>query len=54
MRERVVAIPDERPVILAGHGVLIAEATDDLSTFAHKAQIPVTHTLLGGSSRSFC
>ena len=36
-----------RPVILAGHGVLIADATDELSTFAHKAQIPVTHTLLG-------
>jgi acetolactate synthase-1/2/3 large subunit len=37
----------QRPVILAGHGVLIADATDDLKTFAHKAQIPVTHTLLG-------
>ena len=37
----------ERPVILAGHGVLIADATDELKTFAHKAQIPVTHTLLG-------
>ncbi len=36
-----------RPVILAGHGVLIADATDELRTFAHKAQIPVTHTLLG-------
>jgi acetolactate synthase-1/2/3 large subunit len=37
----------ERPVILAGHGVLIANATDELHEFAHKAQIPVTHTLLG-------
>jgi len=37
----------QRPVILAGHGVLIANATDELKTFAHKAQIPVTHTLLG-------
>ncbi len=37
----------ERPVILAGHGVLIAAATDELKAFAHKAQIPVTHTLLG-------
>jgi acetolactate synthase I/II/III large subunit len=36
-----------RPVILAGHGVLIADATDELRTFAHQAQIPVTHTLLG-------
>jgi acetolactate synthase-1/2/3 large subunit len=37
----------QRPVILAGHGVLIAGATEELKTFAHKAQIPVTHTLLG-------
>ena len=37
----------ERPVILAGHGVLIANATEELKTFAHQAQIPVTWTLLG-------
>ncbi len=37
----------KRPVILAGHGVLIARASDDLRRFAEKAQIPVTHTLLG-------
>jgi acetolactate synthase-1/2/3 large subunit len=36
-----------RPVILAGHGVLIAEAWDELRALAEKAQIPVTHTLLG-------
>jgi acetolactate synthase I/II/III large subunit len=36
-----------RPVILAGHGVLIANASDDLRRFAEKAQVPVTHTLLG-------
>jgi acetolactate synthase-1/2/3 large subunit len=36
-----------RPVILAGHGVLVAEAWDDLRAFAEKAQIPVAHTLLG-------
>jgi acetolactate synthase I/II/III large subunit len=36
-----------RPVILAGHGVLIANATDELRQLAEKAQIPVTHTLLG-------
>ena len=37
----------QRPLILAGHGVLIAGASDDLRTFAEKAQIPVAHTLLG-------
>ena len=37
----------KRPVILAGHGVLIANASDELRQLAEKAQIPVTHTLLG-------
>jgi acetolactate synthase-1/2/3 large subunit len=37
----------QRPVILAGHGVIVAEAWDDLRTFAEKTQIPVAHTLLG-------
>jgi acetolactate synthase-1/2/3 large subunit len=36
-----------RPVILAGHGVLHAEAWDELRAFAEKTQIPVAHTLLG-------
>jgi acetolactate synthase-1/2/3 large subunit len=36
-----------RPVILAGHGVLIAGAMDELRAFAEKAQVPVAHTLLG-------
>jgi acetolactate synthase-1/2/3 large subunit len=36
-----------RPVILAGHGVLIAGATDQLAALAQRAQIPVAHTLLG-------
>jgi acetolactate synthase I/II/III large subunit len=36
-----------RPVILAGHGVLVADAMEQLRTFAHQAQIPVAHTLLG-------
>jgi acetolactate synthase-1/2/3 large subunit len=36
-----------RPVILAGHGVLHAEAWDQLRAFAEKTQIPVAHTLLG-------
>jgi acetolactate synthase-1/2/3 large subunit len=37
----------ERPVILAGHGVLIADATEELRELAEKVQIPVVHTLLG-------
>ncbi len=37
----------KRPLILAGHGVLIAEAWDELQAFAEKTQIPVAWTLLG-------
>jgi acetolactate synthase-1/2/3 large subunit len=40
----------QRPVILAGHGVLIADATKELRELAEKAQIPVVHTLLGVSA----
>src|SRR6187431_3081774 len=37
----------ERPVILAGHGVMISGAMDELRTLAERAQIPVAMTLLG-------
>jgi acetolactate synthase I/II/III large subunit len=37
----------ERPVILAGHGVMIAEATDMVRQFAERARIPIAMTLLG-------
>src|SRR5215203_2602396 len=37
----------KRPLILAGHGVLVAEAWDELKAFAEKTQIPVAWTLLG-------
>ncbi len=37
----------KRPMILAGHGVLHAEAWGDLRVFAEKTQIPVAWTLLG-------
>jgi acetolactate synthase-1/2/3 large subunit len=37
----------QRPVILAGHGVLMSGAMEELSTFAVKTQTPVAKTLLG-------
>lgn len=37
----------ERPVILAGHGVVISRAWEELVEFAEKEQIPVITTLLG-------
>ena len=37
----------EQPLILAGHGILISGATDELVQFAERAQIPVGLTLLG-------
>jgi acetolactate synthase-1/2/3 large subunit len=37
----------KRPVILAGHGVLMSNAMDELRAFAEKAQVPVAVTLLG-------
>jgi len=40
----------KRPVLIAGHGVLYAEAWDELKTFAELMQIPVTTSLLGKSS----
>ena len=39
----------ERPVILAGHGIIISRAYDELKELAEKAQIPVITTLLGVS-----
>jgi len=37
----------KRPLILAGHGVLISGAMDELRAFAEKANVPVAVTLLG-------
>ncbi|MFD1362497.1 biosynthetic-type acetolactate synthase large subunit [Lentibacillus salinarum] len=36
-----------KPLILAGAGVLFAEAADELKTFAEQLRIPVANTLLG-------
>ena len=40
----------DRPVILAGHGVILSEAYAEVRELAEKAQIPVITTLLGISS----
>lgn len=47
--ERIVlALADaDRPVIYAGGGVLIAEASDELAAFADHLSIPVAHSLMG-------
>jgi acetolactate synthase-1/2/3 large subunit len=37
----------ERPMILAGHGVMLSNAEKELIAFAEKADIPVAATLLG-------
>jgi acetolactate synthase-1/2/3 large subunit len=40
----------QRPVILAGHGIILSRAYDELRELAEKAQIPVIPTLLGLSA----
>ncbi len=42
----------QRPVIMAGHGVILSKAYDELRTFAEKVDIPVITTLLGISAFS--
>lgn len=37
----------KRPLILAGHGIIISNATEELIRFAERTQIPVGLTLLG-------
>jgi acetolactate synthase-1/2/3 large subunit len=49
---RAAAIIDaaERPLILAGHGIILSEAYDALRAFAERTGIPVITTLLGISA----
>jgi acetolactate synthase I/II/III large subunit len=42
----------ERPLIMAGHGVILSNAYEELRQFAEKAHIPVITTLLGISAFS--
>jgi acetolactate synthase I/II/III large subunit len=37
----------DRPVVIAGRGIIISQAYDEFEEFAEKAQTPVAHTLLG-------
>lgn len=37
----------KKPIILAGAGILHAQAMDELKEFAEKHQVPITNTLLG-------
>ncbi|MCK4402246.1 MAG: biosynthetic-type acetolactate synthase large subunit [Dehalococcoidia bacterium] len=37
----------QRPLIIAGRGIIISQAHDELKELAEKAQIPVVNTLLG-------
>lgn len=37
----------QRPVILAGHGVILSRAWDELRAFVEKSEIPIITTLLG-------
>jgi len=48
IQEAVELINDaQRPLVLAGHGVLMSGATKELITFAEKGNVPVALTLLG-------
>ena len=52
MIKRAAALIKEsrRPLLLAGHGVIVARAFDELLELAERAQVPVITTLLGISS----
>ena len=43
--ERMIAA--ERPVIIAGHGVILANAVSELRELAHTLQIPVSQSMMG-------
>jgi acetolactate synthase-1/2/3 large subunit len=43
----------ERPLVLAGHGIIRAEASKELRSFARSWNIPVAHTWMGSGIMSF-
>jgi len=46
-RAAVIIDAAERPIIFAGHGIILGRAHEELRAFAEKTGIPVLHTLLG-------
>jgi acetolactate synthase-1/2/3 large subunit len=42
----------QRPLLLAGHGILLAKAHEELEAFVNKTEMPVAVTLLGKSAIS--
>jgi len=46
---RIISLVErsKRPVIFAGGGIILSKAAKELTEFAHKAQIPVTTSLMG-------
>ncbi|MGD9371532.1 MAG: biosynthetic-type acetolactate synthase large subunit [Desulfobacterales bacterium] len=46
---RIISLVEQskRPIIFAGGGVILSKAAKELTEFAHKAQIPVTTSLMG-------
>lgn len=45
--DEILSRPNAKPIIIAGHGVEIAHAQEELLEFARKHNIPVVSTLLG-------
>lgn len=46
-KARILAEEAKKPLIIAGHGVLMAEAWDELREFTSRENIPVISTILG-------
>jgi len=45
--EALLAAPGARPIVIAGHGVELGRAEEELLAFAEKLNLPVANTLLG-------
>lgn len=43
----------KKPLVIAGHGVLLAKAWDELREFVHKENIPVISTILGTGAMEY-